>query len=76
MSRSALGLARVDRAELRRSIEEKYVEVATEPGLGFHFHTGRADLRTLVLVPFPATRIDLVAFRTRSKADVPRSVFG
>jgi len=33
--------ANVDREELRRQIEEKYVDVAQEPEKGFHFHTGR-----------------------------------
>jgi arsenite methyltransferase len=41
MSTETVGVARVDRAELRRSIAEKYAEVATNPEVGFHFHTGR-----------------------------------
>ncbi len=41
MDTGAIGLARVDRAELRRFVAEKYAEVATNPELGFHFHTGR-----------------------------------
>ncbi len=41
METGKVGLARVDRAELRRAITEKYAEVATNPQLGFHFHTGR-----------------------------------
>lgn len=41
MNNGTVGVARVDRAELRRFISEKYAEVATDPGLGFHFHTGR-----------------------------------
>ena len=41
MSKGIVGVARVDRPELRRFISEKYAEVATDPGLGFHFHTGR-----------------------------------
>ena len=41
MSAETAGVARVDRAELRRFIAEKYAEVATNPELGFHFHTGR-----------------------------------
>ncbi|HEX9496617.1 MAG TPA: methyltransferase domain-containing protein [Candidatus Limnocylindria bacterium] len=36
-----LGVARVDRDVLRRAIAAKYTEVATNPELGFHFHTGR-----------------------------------
>jgi len=41
MDTGIVGVARVDRAELRRFISEKYAEVATNPELGFHFHTGR-----------------------------------
>lgn len=41
MSAETAGVARVDRAELRRFVAEKYAEVATSPELGFHFHTGR-----------------------------------
>ena len=33
--------ARVDRDALRRFVSEKYTEVANEPEMGFHFHTGR-----------------------------------
>lgn len=33
--------ARVDREELRCSIQAKYTDVAVEPEKGFHFHTGR-----------------------------------
>jgi hypothetical protein len=35
------GVSPVDRDALRRFIAEKYSEVATNPELGFHFHTGR-----------------------------------
>jgi len=38
---SDVGVARIDRGELRRLVSEKYSEVATNPELGFHFHTGR-----------------------------------
>lgn len=31
----------VDAAELRRQVQEKYREVAEQPGAAFHFHTGR-----------------------------------
>lgn len=41
MSAQEVGVARIDREVLRRSISEKYGEVATNPALGFHFHTGR-----------------------------------
>ncbi len=33
--------AKVDRDLLRQQVQSKYVEVALEPGKGFHFHTGR-----------------------------------
>jgi len=36
-----IGVSAVDRDALRRFIAEKYSEVATNPELGFHFHTGR-----------------------------------
>jgi len=37
---------RLDLTELRQAIQEEYELVATDPGRGFHFHTGRklADL--------------------------------
>jgi len=31
----------VDTETLRRAIQDEYTEVATDPGRGFHFHTGR-----------------------------------
>lgn len=36
-----VGVARVDREVLRERIVAKYRQVATNPELGFHFHTGR-----------------------------------
>lgn len=36
----AVGVSKVDRAELRARISEKYRDVAVNPELGFHFHTG------------------------------------
>jgi SAM-dependent methyltransferase len=36
-----IGVANVDRDELRLRISDKYRQVATTPELGFHFHTGR-----------------------------------
>ncbi len=36
-----IGAAAVDREELRARVSEKYRDVATNPELGFHFHTGR-----------------------------------
>jgi SAM-dependent methyltransferase len=41
VSAQQVGVARIDRDELRRFITGKYGEVATNPELGFHFHTGR-----------------------------------
>jgi SAM-dependent methyltransferase len=35
-----IGVAAVDREELRARISEKYRDVAMNPELGFHFHTG------------------------------------
>ena len=40
-------VAGLDVAELRRAILEEYTTVATEPGRGFHFHTGRPLARML-----------------------------
>jgi arsenite methyltransferase len=55
MSAQQLGVARIDRDELRRFITEKYTEVATNPELGFHFHTGRPLARMLA---YPTELID------------------
>lgn len=41
------GSAAIDRDELRRRISEKYRDVALNPELGFHFHTGRPLARML-----------------------------
>ena len=41
MTQGPIGVALVDRDELRRRISEKYSDVALNPDLGFHFHTGR-----------------------------------
>ena len=57
MDTEIIGLARVDRAELRRAITEKYAEVATNPELGFHFHTGRPLARML---GYPDRLIDAI----------------
>ena len=40
-------IAGLDVAELRKHIQEEYAAVATEPGRGFHFHTGRPLARML-----------------------------
>jgi SAM-dependent methyltransferase len=47
MTTQSIGIAAVDREELRRRIEEKYRDVAVNPALGFHFHTGRPLARML-----------------------------
>jgi SAM-dependent methyltransferase len=41
MTTPSIGVAAVDRETLRLRISEKYREVAMNPALGFHFHTGR-----------------------------------
>jgi arsenite methyltransferase len=52
-----IGVARIDRDELRRFISEKYSEVATNPELGFHFHTGRP---LALMLGYPSELIDRV----------------
>jgi SAM-dependent methyltransferase len=42
-----IGIAGVDRDELRARISEKYRDVALNPELGFHFHTGASLARML-----------------------------
>lgn len=44
---TSIGIAAVDRAELRIRISEKYRDVAMNPELGFHFHTGAPLARML-----------------------------
>jgi SAM-dependent methyltransferase len=66
MDTGIIGLARVDRAELRRAITEKYAEVATNPEQGFHFHTGRPLARMLgyadrLIDGIPAANVDSFA---------------
>jgi len=51
----ALGVAHVDRTELRRAIAEKYRDVAINPELGFHFHTGRP---LAIMLGYPSAVID------------------
>ena len=41
------GVSTVDREELRARISEKYRDVAVNPELGFHFHTGEPLARML-----------------------------
>lgn len=52
---SEVGIARVDREVLRRSIAAKYSEVATNPERGFHFHTGRP---LALMLGYPSEVID------------------
>jgi len=55
MSTPVVGVARVDREALRQAIAEKYAQVATNPEIGFHFHTGRPLAMRLL---YPASVID------------------
>ena len=55
MNASQLGVARIDRDELRRAISEKYRDVATNPELGFHFHTGRP---LAAMLGYPSEALD------------------
>jgi len=55
MSAQEIGVARVDRDVLRRFISEKYSDVATNPELGFHFHTGRP---LAIMLGYPGPVID------------------
>ena len=57
MTAQQIGVARIDRNELRRFISEKYSEVATNPELGFHFHTGRP---LALMLGYPSELIDRV----------------
>jgi SAM-dependent methyltransferase len=50
-----LGVAAVDRDELRARIAEKYRDVAVNPALGFHFHTG-APLAAMLGYPAEVVR--------------------
>ena len=54
MSRQ-VGISHVDRDVLRRSIAAKYSEVATNPELGFHFHTGRP---LALMLGYPSDVVD------------------
>jgi arsenite methyltransferase len=47
MPEAAIGVASIDRDELRRRISEKYRDVALDPAMGFHFHTGEPLARML-----------------------------
>jgi arsenite methyltransferase len=45
----------VDQAALRAQVQQKYREVALEPGASFHFHTGRSLAARL---GYPAAAVD------------------
>ena len=47
MAASQIGVAQLDGDELRRRVAEKYGTVASDPELGFHFHTGAPLARML-----------------------------
>lgn len=47
MATPRIGVASIDRDELRRRVSEKYRDVAENPELGFHFHTGAPLARML-----------------------------
>ncbi len=66
MADTAIGVAAVDREELRLRISEKYRDVALNPELGFHFHTGAPLARMLgypdaVVALLPASTVDSFA---------------
>ncbi len=63
---NSIGVAAVDRDELRARISDKYREVATHPEVGFHFHTGRPLAKMLgyadeVVDRLPAGTVDSFA---------------
>jgi SAM-dependent methyltransferase len=55
MTTTTIGVAALDRDELRRRVAEKYRDVALNPELGFHFHTGRPLTQML---GYPAALVD------------------
>jgi SAM-dependent methyltransferase len=63
---SSVGVASVDRATLRQRISDKYRDVAIDPSMGFHFHTGR-PLASMLGYPdeavdqLPGTTVDSFA---------------
>jgi arsenite methyltransferase len=57
MVTGAIGVAAVDRDELRRRISEKYRDVAMNPEMGFHFHTGRPLTQMLGYPPEVVDRL-------------------
>jgi len=63
---TSVGVAHVDRDELRRRISDKYREVALTPEVGFHFHTGRPLAGMLgypdeLVDPLPPATVDSFA---------------
>ena len=58
---TSIGIAAVDRDELRRRVAEKYRDVAQDPALGYHFHTGRPLARML---GYPQERIERLPAET------------
>ena len=63
---TGIGAAAVDREELRRRISEKYRDVAVNPELGFHFHTGEPLTRMLgypegAIAALPAATVESFA---------------
>jgi SAM-dependent methyltransferase len=63
MAANTVGISGVNRDELRRLVSEKYRDVALNPALGFHFHTGEPLARML---GYP---MDLVALLPRGTVE-------
>lgn len=66
MQQKTVAMPEVDRDVLREAIIEEYREVASNPGKGFHFHTGRrlteiTDYRAEWLEGIPETAIESFA---------------
>jgi SAM-dependent methyltransferase len=66
MTSATPGTASVDRNELRRRVSAKYRDVALNPELGFHFHTGAPLARMLgypadVVAALPAATVESFA---------------
>lgn len=61
MTQTNVGVAHIDRDELRARISDKYRDVALNPELGFHFHTGRPLTQML---GYDAALIDSLPQRT------------
>lgn len=66
MTQPNVGVAALDRDELRRRISEKYRNVATNPELGFHFHNGAPAARMVgypedVIAALPPANVESFA---------------